>query len=275
MKEICAKNGQMIVLGRQGEHLARCVVFDIGDWQTDYGQGTVLLLMQRGQEEAPYLCDVTVSGSLVRWEVRAADVGVPGRGRVELQYRVGEAVVKSRIYTTLTVESLGQAGDVPPAPEPDWVNKVLQAAADAEESAEKAKAAIGQAVVPGENGNWWVNGEDTGVKAAGPAGKSGLPAVVYLSGAVQTLALANNTDYRCADAVTSLTLTGFAEDPDGNGSLWSIQFAAGATIQVTLPDTVVWNCGASPAFTPGSEYSLVFTPLLSGRVLGVWNEVEA
>jgi len=30
-----------------------------------------------------------------------------------------------------------------------------------------------------------------------------------------------------------------------------------------------------PVFTPGSEYWLLFTPLLRGKVLGVWNEVEA
>ena len=50
---------------------------------------------------------------------------------------------------------------------------------------------------------------------------------------------------------------------------------AGDTITVALPDKVVWNFRAAPVFTPGSEYHLMFEPMLNGKVLGVWNEVEA
>ena len=62
---------------------------------------------------------------------------------------------------------------------------------------------------------------------------------------------------------------------DGRSEVWSVHFVAGDSITVTLPGTVVWNYGAAPVFTPGSEYWLLFTPMLNGRVLGVWNEVEA
>lgn len=109
----------------------------------------------------------------------------------------------------------------------------------------------------------------------GERGESGWPNVVSLSGATQSLALANNTDYRCSDAVTSLTVTGFETGTDGKSEGWSIHFVAGSSVTVVLPDTVVWNYGASPVFTPGSEYYLMFAPMLNGKVLGVWNEVRA
>lgn len=298
MHEVRASTGRIVVLGRREENLARVVIFDISEWRQLYGEGNVQLLHQRCQDPTPYPCAITVEGRIVRWVIGAADVDVPGEGKAELQYRVGDTVVKSATYRTLTMPALSPAGPVPEA-EKSWVEQVLQAARDAEQSAQEAKNAVTQTITIGDNGNWLIDGEDTGVSAKGPqgergeqgerglvgdpgpvgprgpAGDSGLPVVVSLAGAVQSLALANNTDYRCVDAVTALTVTGFAADPNGRSEAWSIRFVAGAPVTVTLPDTVVWNYGATPVFTPGSEYCLMFAPLLSGKVLGVWNEVEA
>lgn len=290
MKKVYADRGKVNVLGRRGEHLARCIIFDIADWQATYGEGTVQLLVQRRLEESPYPCVVTVRDGTVQWDVRDVDVAVPGNGGVELQYRVGDAVVKSERYRTLTLEAMADAGPVPSAPEQSWVEQVLKAARDAEQSAQDAREAVGRTVTMGENGNWLIDGEDTGVRATGPQGEqgevgpagpqgirgeTGLPAVLDLQGATQSLVLANNTDYRCMDAVTSLSVTGFESDPTGRTEAWSIRFTAGAGIVVKLPGTVVWNFGAAPKFTSGNEYHLLFAPLLSGKVLGVWNEVEA
>ena len=273
MKEICADRRKIILLGSRGEHLARCVTFDMIEWQRLYGEGTVQLLAQRNGDEAPYPCAVTVKDGMARWEIRDVDVAMPGEGKAELQYHVGGAVVKSEAYRTLTMNALGDVGPVPPSPEKDWVETVLQAANDAEESAKAAKNAIKQTITPGENGNWFIDGEDSGVRAVGRDGDSGLPVIVSLAGAVQSLQLANHTDYRCMDPVTDLTVTGFGADPNGRSEAWSIHFAAGARITVVLPDCVVWNYGATPVFAPGNEYHLMFVPLLNGNVLGVWSEV--
>lgn len=125
---------------------------------------------------------------------------------------------------------------------------------------------------PGEKGDKGDKGEkgDTGEQ-----GKDNLPNIAAVSGAAVTLTMDNNVEYHCTDAVTALTIEGFTPAADGKSSLWAIQFTAGESITVSLPDTVVWNYGATPVFTPGSEYCLMFSPLLSGKVLGVWNEVEA
>lgn len=174
MNEIKASTGRIVVLGRRDENLARCVTFDISEWQKLYGEGTVQLLAQRCQDTTPYPVDVTVKDGIVRWEVKEADVAVPGEGMAELQYHVGDTVAKSATYRTLTMPALGAVGPVPPDPEKDWVETVLQAARDAEQSAQDARDAVTQTITIGENGNWFIDGEDTGVSATGPKPERGV-----------------------------------------------------------------------------------------------------
>jgi hypothetical protein len=284
LKEVCASPNRLIVLGHQLENRACCVTFDISEWETIYGNGVVQLLAQRCQDKTPYPCPVTIKAGVACWEIKKSDVAFEGKGKVELQYHVDDIVVKSETYNTWVLPSLGEAGPVPPDPEKSWVDAVLKAASEVENA---AKDAVVENITIDANGNWFINGEDTGVSASGPEGKqgergergatgaSGLPFVEPLYAADLSLTLENNTDYRCAEPVTSLTVRGFQAASDGRSEAWSIQFAAGTGITIALPDTVVWNCGATPVFTPGYEYSLMFAPLLNGKVLGVWNEVEA
>lgn len=111
-------------------------------------------------------------------------------------------------------------------------------------------------------------GEDYTLLAPGS-----LVTVESLAGAELALTLANNTEYRCADPVTSLTINGFASGPAGKSEMWSIVFTAGEAITVTVPDTVVWAV-AEPVFTAGSTYWITWTPM-GDKYLAVWVEVEA
>ena len=133
----------------------------------------------------------------------------------------------------------------------------------------------GERGLQGPQGNPGERGQKGDKGDAGQHGESGMPRLEAVSGASVSLSMENNVDYRCADPVTSLTVSAFCAGTDGRSELWSVQFVAGDAITVVIPDTVVWNYGATPVFTAGSEYTLVFTPLLSGKVLGLWNEVEA
>lgn len=162
-----------------------------------------------------------------------------------------------------------------------------QSAADSADSAKTSLnaanraegAAIHQPYPNPETGTWWAWDAETGVyvdtgePAQGPQGGSGLPDVVTLTGSEQSLALANNTEYRCADPVTGLTISGFAAGPEGKAEMWSIVFAADETITVTVPESVVWAV-AEPMFTPGSMYWITWTPM-GEKYLAVWVEVEA
>lgn len=107
---------------------------------------------------------------------------------------------------------------------------------------------------------------------AGAPGKDNLPNVSALSGGTQSLALEDNVEYRCSDALASLTVTGFDAPEAGKAGLWSIQFTAGAGLSVVLPDTSVWAV-AEPVWTEGCIYWLSWTQLVDGRYLCVWVEV--
>ena len=53
MTVIQAKSENELTLGRQGENLARQVVFDLSAWETEYGPGTVALIHQRAGGTSP------------------------------------------------------------------------------------------------------------------------------------------------------------------------------------------------------------------------------
>lgn len=104
-------------------------------------------------------------------------------------------------------------------------------------------------------------------------GNGALVGVASLSGSEVSLVLANNVEYRCADPVTNLEITGFARGIAGKSEMWGIVFVAGETITVAVPESVVWAV-AEPVFTPGSTYWITWTPM-GEKYLAVWVELEA
>lgn len=181
-----AATGHTILLGREGENLARSMIFDISDWISAYGDGTVSLIAQRSGDTEPYPCTVTVDGSSVTWLVTAADTAQAGYGRCELRYAVGDALAKSETWRTYTADALGTPAPEPPEPQQAWVDKVLaagQAAVDASVNSPKI----------GNNGNWFVwdfeTGAyvDTGVAASG-GGSGAVSSVNGKTGTVELVA---------------------------------------------------------------------------------------
>ena len=132
MREIVAKEGKYIELGRKGENLATRVMFDIGSWRSTYGDGTVQLVFQRNGDKYPYPCVISVDGSKVYWEITNTETEVSGRGSVELRYVADDVVVKSAIFGTRTLTSMGVTGDTPPEPIKNWLDKLLEIGASAE-----------------------------------------------------------------------------------------------------------------------------------------------
>lgn len=172
MREVHATLGKDIRLGRRGESHARCVMFDVSEWQSLYGEGAVHLLHQRNGDESPYPCQISVDGGCVCWVVTGADVAVAGKGRAELQYHVGDTCVKSDIYNTNTVRSMSDAGEVPPEPQQGWVAQVLDAADGVAQNAQRAQEAV-EHYPTVQDGTWWVwdaaeeDFVDTGTIASG------------------------------------------------------------------------------------------------------------
>lgn len=165
MREVFAKLGEDIRLGRRGENLATRVTFDVSGWMSS-GDGTIHLLHQRNGDNVPYPCAITVNGGTVTWEITAADVEVAGRGRAELQYLDGDVCKKSAIYTTNTLRALNKAGKVPPEPEEGWVRQVLEARAAAESAASDAQGSVQTAE------GWAHDAESSAQEARGAASQA-------------------------------------------------------------------------------------------------------
>lgn len=145
MKEIRATPGSPIPIGRCGENLARTVLFDIAGWAEMYGAGTARLIHQRPGEDAPYPCVVEADGGDIRWPILSTDAAIPGDGKAELQYVVGDQIVKSCTYSTYISEALSAPSESPPDPSKPWVDKVLEAGEMAQEAAETATDAASRA----------------------------------------------------------------------------------------------------------------------------------
>ena len=91
MIETHAKNRNILFLGRCGEHSARRIIFDIGDWVASFGPGKAQLLTQRTGDSDPYPCAIHQNGNTVIWEIASSDVARPGHdGCCELRYLVGD-----------------------------------------------------------------------------------------------------------------------------------------------------------------------------------------
>lgn len=146
MRDYLAMLGKEILLGKRGENNHLRVVFDISNWRKVYGEGEVALLHQRSGDKAPYPCSVEQTGDRVSWTVTAADVEMPGRGKAELQYIVGDTCVKSDTYTTFAEQGVDKTGAEPGRPEASWVSKVLRV----ERNAENAKRDIENMTVTGD-----------------------------------------------------------------------------------------------------------------------------
>ena len=179
MIEITSLCGQ-ISLGKQGENLARMVCFDEpAMWKETFGEGKCELVHQRSGDEAPYPVVLNVENDKVSWKITNADTAIVGDGKCELHYIVDNVVVKSKIWTTTVLPSLGGAVEEAPEPQKAWVDQVLNAAEEVEKNAQMVENATVHQPFIGENKNWFVwNIEtqeyiDTGILAEGKKGDAG------------------------------------------------------------------------------------------------------
>ena len=155
MKKIYANNLTTLSLGRQGENLARQVVFDIRDLESLYGSGTVEVIHQRPGDAQPYPLAVQRDGTLVTWDVTATDTEMSAAtaneryGKCELRYYAGETLAKSQIWRTWVESAMDTPSETaPPEPEQGWVDQVISVGAAAKASADAAKADADRAAAP-------------------------------------------------------------------------------------------------------------------------------
>lgn len=137
MIEIKAVPGKLIMLGKQGENLAREVIFDVSGVRAEFGDGTFRLSAKRPGESEAYPASVTETGDTVVWALTGADTQNAGRGQCELAYYAGEIRLKTWTYDTAIAKSL--TGSPKTDPYDEFLDEVNRLAAEAAISQREAK----------------------------------------------------------------------------------------------------------------------------------------
>lgn len=149
MIEITAVPGKVLMLGRQGENLARKVIFDVSGVRAEFGDGTFRLSAKRPGESDAYPATVTETGDTVVWALTGADTQNAGRGQCELAYYAGETRLKTWTYDTAIAKSL--TGSPKTDPYDEFLDEVNRLAAEAAISQREAKNSENAAKTSEEN----------------------------------------------------------------------------------------------------------------------------
>lgn len=138
MIEITAVPGKVLMLGRQGENLARKVIFSVSGVRAEFGDGAFRLSAKRPGEADAYPATVTETGDTVVWALTGADTQNAGRGQCELAYYAGETRLKTWTYDTAIAKSL--TGSPKTDPYDEFLDEVNRLAAEAAISQREAKS---------------------------------------------------------------------------------------------------------------------------------------
>lgn len=137
MIEIKAVPGKLIMLGKQGENLAREVIFDVSGVRAEFGDGAFRLVAKRPGEADAYPATVTETGDTVVWALTGADTQNAGRGQCELAFYAGETRYKTWTYDTAIAKSL--TGSPKTDPYDEFLDEINRLAAEAAISQREAK----------------------------------------------------------------------------------------------------------------------------------------
>lgn len=137
MNVIKADIAQPILLGRQGEHGATQVVFDLSGYIRTYGDGVAQLAVKRPGDPVEYAAVLTQEGDNATWEIGPEWTAIHGQGYCYLHWFVDDDHVKSDKYKTLVQESKSACVDVP-EPQTGYLDQVLGAASKVTKLAEQA-----------------------------------------------------------------------------------------------------------------------------------------
>ena len=149
MIEIKAVPGKLIMLGRQGENLARKVIFSVSGVRAEFGDGAFRLSARRAGESNVYPAAVTENGDTVEWSLTSADTQNAGRGSCELAYYAGDVRLKTWVYDTAVAKSLTGSPETDPYDE--FLDEVNRLAAEAAISQREAKNSENAAKTSEEN----------------------------------------------------------------------------------------------------------------------------
>ena len=110
-----------IPLGRMGENLYTEIAFDISAWQREYTIDSIVLFMLRAQDapDSAYPAALTIEGNYAVHVLTSTDLEYIGTGKCQLQMTSGAVIAKSKVYSTICLQSIASNGEAP-APWQEW-----------------------------------------------------------------------------------------------------------------------------------------------------------
>lgn len=124
-------------IGRVGENGVAQLMMDASDWESEFPGGALNLFMERA-DGVSYIAAVERTEAGWAHILTAADLAAPGRGRMQLQWVVGEQIARSRVVGTVTLPSLDGLGDPPDEPEQGYLEQMAAIGAQVQTDAERA-----------------------------------------------------------------------------------------------------------------------------------------
>lgn len=138
MREIRIGHGcPNVTLGYAGENGVAQLMMDASDWESEFPGGALNLFMERG-DGARYVAAVERTEAGWAHILTAADLAAPGRGRMQLQWVVGEQIARSRVVATVILPSLDGLSDPPEEPEQGYLEQMAAIGAQVQTDAERA-----------------------------------------------------------------------------------------------------------------------------------------
>lgn len=146
MRIIEAMKESTLRLGYQGEDERTRVIFDLSDLIEEFGAGTVSLLVVRPWEKdgSPVVISQGENGQYY-WDVTDADLQNEGGGEAQIVFIPEGRVAKTHIWKTIVSRSISETEN-PPEPWQGWVDQVLDAAAEVEQTAQEIPTLIDTAL---------------------------------------------------------------------------------------------------------------------------------
>ena len=121
-----------ISIGHKAEKGVEAIEFDLTAWVETYGSGTLTVIMRGWGDAIPYPIALEIDeNNKATWTLSDIDTAKAGMAYAQLNYIVGDEVVKkSDIYTFRVMDSLTGEGEPPEAYE-SWLEHLTHLAAEA------------------------------------------------------------------------------------------------------------------------------------------------
>ncbi len=111
--------------------------FDVSPWINAFGDGSIMVIVQRPGERIPYIAaNVAVSAGVATWTFDEVDTAIEGIGACSVIFLQGdERRGRTVPFTTYVAPTIGPAAEEPPEPLQRWYDDIMQASADAIQAA--------------------------------------------------------------------------------------------------------------------------------------------